>query len=131
RLREILFRLERPIYLLSLVIVGALWQVSDWRGWVLMPVFMALRLAGKRLGTRLALGDAELELAEDERRAIATPPLGPLAIAIVTNALLLYPGGSISLIVSAVIGGGVLTEVFLQLASRRRARLALARGSAP
>jgi Kef-type K+ transport system membrane component KefB len=129
RLREMLFRLERPILLLSLVIVGALWQVGDWRGWVLMPVFMALRLAGKWFGTRLALGDAGLELGADERRAIAMPPLGPLAIAIVTNALLLYPGGSISLIVSAVIGGGMLTEVFLQLSNRRRARLSAAPGS--
>jgi hypothetical protein len=57
------------------------------------------------------------------------PPLGPLAIAIVTNALLLYPGGSISLIVSAVIGGGVLTEIFLQLSSRWRARGSLLPGS--
>jgi hypothetical protein len=129
RLREMLFRLERPILLLSLVVVGALWQVGDWRGWVLMPVFMLLRLAGKWLGTRLALGEDDLDLAADERRAIATPPLGPLAIAIVTNALLLYPGGSISLIVSAVIGGGVLTEVFVQLASRRRAAGSLAPGS--
>lgn len=125
RLRDMLFRLERPIYLLSLVIVGALWRVTDWRGWVLMPVFMGLRLAGKWLGARLALAHAELDLGAEERRAIAMPPLGPLAIAIVTNALLLYPGGSISLIVSAVIGGGVLTEVFLQLSNRRRARLGL------
>jgi Kef-type K+ transport system membrane component KefB len=121
RLKDMLFHLERPIYLVSLFIVGALWQVTDWRGWVLMPVFMVLRLAGKWLGTRLALGDADLDLGADERHAIAMSPLGPLAIAIVTNALLLYPGGSISLIVSAVIGGGVLTEVFLQLSSRRRA----------
>jgi Kef-type K+ transport system membrane component KefB len=131
RLRELLFRLERPIYLLSLFIVGALWQVGDWRGWVLMPVFMLLRLAGKWLGTTLALGHAELELGAEERRAIAMPPLGPLAIAIVTNALLLYPGGSISLIVSAVVGGAVLTEVFLQLSNRWRGRTALAPGSLP
>jgi Kef-type K+ transport system membrane component KefB len=129
RLREMLFRLERPIYLLSLFIIGALWSVGDWRGWVLMPVFMALRLLGKWLGTTLALAHADLGLDAEERRAIAMPPLGPLAIAIVTNALLLYPGGSISLIVSAVIGGGVLTELFLQLMSRRRGRRSLAPGS--
>lgn len=121
RLRDMLFRVERPIYLVSLFIIGALWQVEDWRGWVLMPVFMALRLLGKWLGTTLALAHDDLGLDGAERRAIAMPPLGPLAIAIVTNALLLYPGGSISLIVSAVIGGGVLTEIFLQLNNRRRA----------
>jgi Kef-type K+ transport system membrane component KefB len=125
RLESMLLRLERPTYLVSLLIVGALWQVSDWRGWVLMPVFMVTRLAGKWLGTKLALRNADLDLTPDERRALTLPPLGPLAIGIVINAQLLYPGGSISLIVSAVIGGGVLTEVFLQLANRRRARLAL------
>ncbi len=129
RLRDMLFRLERPIHLVLLFIVGALWQVGDWRGWVLMPVFMVLRLAGKWLGTTLALGQEGLGLDADERRAIAMPPLGSLAIAIVTNALLLYPGGSISLIVSAVIGGGVLTEVFLQLSNRWRARASLSPGS--
>jgi Kef-type K+ transport system membrane component KefB len=130
RLREMLFRLERPIYLLSLFIVGALWLVDDWRGWLLMPVFMALRLAGKWLGTTLALAHAEVELGAEERRTIALAPLGPLAIAIVTNALLLYPGGSISLIVSAVVGGALLTEVFLQLESRRRGRATPASRSA-
>jgi hypothetical protein len=128
RLGDMLRRLERPIYLLSLVIVGALWHVSDWRGWVLMPVFMAMRLAGKWFATQIALRNHALELDADDRRALALPPLGPLAIPIVINAQLLYPGGSISLIVSAVIGGGVLTEVFLQLASRRRVRPVYAPG---
>jgi hypothetical protein len=117
-----LLGLERPIYLVSLLIVGALWQVTDWRGWLLMPVFMSMRLAGKWLATTLALKNSELQLGSEERRALAMPALGPLAIAIVVNAQLLYPGGSISLIVSAVIGGGVLTEIFLQLGSRKRRR---------
>jgi hypothetical protein len=122
RLREMLLGLERPIYLLSLLIVGALWQVTDWRGWVLMPVFMITRLVGKWLAAELAHTRTALPLSIDERRMLALSPLGPLAIAIVINAQLLYPGGSISLIVSAVIGGGVLTETFLQLENRRRRR---------
>jgi hypothetical protein len=115
--------------LASLLIVGSLWQVGNWRGWLLMPVFTALRLTGKWLGTSLALRQNELALDPDERRALALPPLGPLAIAIVINAQLLYPGGSVSLIVSTVIGGGVLTEVFLQLANRHRARALARQGS--
>ncbi len=120
RLRDLLLRLERPVYLLSLVVVGALWDVRDVRGWLLMPVFMVTRLAGKWLGMQLGTGAGQLTLAPGERRALGTPPLGPLAIAIVINAQLLYPGGSISPIVSAVIGGGVLTEIFVQLWSRRK-----------
>lgn len=127
RLRAMLHGLERPIYLVSLVIVGALWDVGDWRGWLLMPAFMATRLLGKWLGTFLALRDGALALEPEERRALELPALGSLAIAIVINAQLLYPGGSISLIVSAVIGGGVLTEIFIQLSNRRRKR----RGSDP
>jgi Kef-type K+ transport system membrane component KefB len=118
RMRDMLLRLERPIYLISLLIIGALWDVGDWRGWVLMPVFMALRLGAKWLAASVTLRTGGLELSGEERSALAVAPIGPLAIAIVVNALLLYPGGSISLIVSAVIGGGVLTEVFVQLARR-------------
>ena len=120
--RDILYRIERPIYLISLVIVGALWQVSEWRGWILMPVFMLARLVGKWLATSRALSAGGIELSMQERRALAISPLGSLAVAIVVNAQLLYPGGSISLIVSAVIGGGVLTEVFVQLSGRSQLR---------
>jgi Kef-type K+ transport system membrane component KefB len=122
RLGELLLRLERPIYLAALVVVGALWDVTDWRGWVLAPVFAATRLAGKGLATALAVRAGRWKPSEAERAALAISPMGALAIAIVVNALLLYPGGSISPIVSAVIGGGVLTEVVVQLARRRRAR---------
>lgn len=119
RLREILQRIERPIYLLALVVIGALWKVNDWRGWVLMPVFMTTRLAGKWLAALIATRGKHLPITREESRALAISPIGALAIAIVVNAELLYPGGSIELIVSAVIGGGVLTEVFVQLAARR------------
>lgn len=119
RLRELLLRVERPMYLLSLVIVGALWQVDDWRGWLLMPIFAAMRLVGKWLAGSLAERSG-LELGAEERHALAMSPIGALSIAIVISAQLLYPGGSISLIVSAVIGGAILTEVLLQFVSRRR-----------
>ena len=122
RLREILLRVERPMYLLSLVIVGALWQIDDWRGWLLMPIFAGMRLGGKWLAAYLA-GRIGLALGPDEREALALSPIGALSIAIVINAQLLYPGGSISLIVSAVIGGAILTEVLLQFLSRKRRAL--------
>lgn len=122
RLREILLRIERPIYLISLVIIGALWRVGDWRGWLLMPVFMAMRLLGKALALRF-LRNTEPALRAEERQALSIAPVGSLSIAIVVNAQLLYPGGSISLIVSAVIGGSILTEVLLQLAGHKQRKL--------
>jgi Kef-type K+ transport system membrane component KefB len=119
RLSEALRRLERPIYLLALIVIGALWQVSDWRGWVLMPVFTVARLLGKHFGIGLGVRYSGLILTREQRRVLAIAPIGSLAIAIVVNAQLLYPGGSISPIVAAVIGGAILTEVVVQLWSRR------------
>jgi len=121
RIRAALRRLERPIYLLSLIVIGALWQVDDVRGWILAPIFTAARFAGKWLGTRLGERTSGVRMSLEERQALAVSPMGPLAIAIVVNAQLLYPGGSISPIVAAVIGGAILTEIVVQLASRRAA----------
>jgi Kef-type K+ transport system membrane component KefB len=119
RIRAALRKLERPVYLVSLIAIGALWQVDDWRGWALAPVFTIARLVGKRFGVAVAAGATNLSITPQERQTLAVSPMGPLAIAIVVNAQLLYPGGSISPIVAAVIVGAILTEVVVQLASRR------------
>lgn len=115
RLDAALRRLERPVYLISLFAIGTLWDVADWRGWVLVPIFMATRLIGKRVGANLAARGTDFPIGLDGREALAVAPMAPLAIAIVVNAQLLYPGRSISLIASAVIGGAILTEVAVQL----------------
>jgi hypothetical protein len=120
RLGAALRRLERPVYLASLFAIGALWDVADWRGWLLVPVFMATRLIGKRVGALAVARGSELGFGPAEREALAVSPMGPLAIAIVVNAQLLYPGDSVSLIASAVIGGAILTEVLVQLVSHGR-----------
>lgn len=119
RIAAALRRLERPIYLLSLVVIGALWQVDDWRSWLLVPVFTAARLFGKRMGVELGLRHAGVQLSSEQKQALSVAPIGPLAIAIVVNAQLLYPGGSIAPIVAAVIVGAIVTEIIVQLVSRR------------
>lgn len=131
RLGSALERLERPIYLMSLVVIGALWDVADWGGWVLMPVFAAARLGGKWLAVRFGLPGSGLLLPQEARNALVFAPIGPLAIAIVVNAQLLYPGGSISRIVSCVIGGAVLTEISVQLQARAAARMRVAQPPDP
>ena len=123
KLSVALFRLERPIYLASLFVIGMLWNVTDWRGWVLMPLFAIARLAGKWIAFHAMPSTFPL-LPNEARNALVFSPIGPLAIAIVVNAELLYPGGSISHIVSGVIGGAILTEVIVQVHARRVARLA-------
>lgn len=119
KLRHTLRRLERPIVLLSLVIVGALWRPDDWRGWLLMPVFAGARHLGKRLAARASRGLLSELPAAASREALAVTPLGTLAVAVVINTKLLYPGGSLPLIVSAVLGGALLTELYVGFVNRR------------
>jgi hypothetical protein len=114
-----LARLERPLYFLFLLIVGAVWDPGDWRGWTLMLVFFGGRLLGKFAGVHMANAASDLGLSLPERKTLAIAPLGPLALAVVISAQLLYPGGSISLIVTAILGGAVATEILVQVLNRR------------
>ena len=47
---KILNHLERPVHLLFLMIAGAVWTITDWRGWALVPLFVAGRVIGKWTG---------------------------------------------------------------------------------
>jgi Kef-type K+ transport system membrane component KefB len=118
QVREGLRRMERPIYLLFLVVVGALWSFGDWQGWVLLGLFVIGRQSGKAIGVHLASGHGQV-LDERERRVLAAGPIGALSIAIVVNAQDLYSAASISWIVTAVIGGAFLSEILVQFALAR------------
>ena len=117
-LAETLGKLERPIYLVFLLVVGALWEFDDWRGWLLMVVFVAARLFGKWLGTLVGCAAEKIDMKPHARRSLTVAPLGALSIAIVVNADILYPGGSISWIVTAILGGAIVTELMFQMAFR-------------
>jgi Kef-type K+ transport system membrane component KefB len=116
-------RLERPIYLVFLLIVGALWRIDDWRGWALLPVFVLARVGGRWLGARTARRLPEEarppELETTSARELVTPPMGQLAIAFVVTAQALYESPAIRAIVTAVIGGSIVSEVLVQVGARR------------
>jgi Kef-type K+ transport system membrane component KefB len=116
-------RLERPIYLLFLVIVGALWRIQDWRGWALLPVFVVARFVGRWAGARAARSLPPNErpdtLEHTENRDLVAPPMGQLALAFVVTAQTLYESPAVRAIVTAVVGGAVLLEVVVQISSRR------------
>ena len=118
RLAETLERLERPIYLLFLAVVGAIWRVGTWREWALMAIFVVSRLGGKFLGTRVGSERSGLSLTDDARRALSVAPMGALPLAIVVSAMLLYPGESVAHLVTAILGGAIVTEVLVQALTR-------------
>jgi Kef-type K+ transport system membrane component KefB len=112
---RILRHLERPVQLLFLIVAGAVWQPDDWRGWALIPLFVAGRTLGKYLGvigSRAAVG-AELPSGfADQRRLIA--PLSGLSIALVISVPSLSPEAGLSWVVTAVIGGAIATELLIR-----------------
>lgn len=111
---RILNHLERPVHLLFLIIAGALWDVIDWRGWALVPLFVAGRVIGKWTGvvaSKTVVG-ASLPSAYVDRRTLVTPMSG-LAIALVISVESLYHDEGIPWIVTAVIGGSLLTELLV------------------
>ena len=119
QIRQTLEHMERPVYLLFLLVAGSLWDVTNWQGWALVLLFVPARLFGKWLALRLCRQEVPSGLSNEERRGLIFSPMGALSIAIVVNAQDLYVGPVISWMVTAVIGGAIVTEVIVQIASRR------------
>lgn len=119
QIRDVLEHMERPIYLLFLLVAGSLWDVTKWQGWALMLLFVPARLIGKWLAVRACRKEVPNGLSVDEQRSLIFSPMGALSIAIVVNAQDLYYGSTVSWMVTAVIGGAIMTEVIVQAASRR------------
>lgn len=113
---RILNQLERPIHQLFLIIAGALWSVADWRGWALVPLFVAARAIGKWIGIKAAhsslAGEAPVGFTED-RTLIA--PLSGLSIALVVS-VAGFGGAALPWITTAVIGGAMVTELLVHYA---------------
>jgi len=118
-IREVLEHMERPIYLLFLLVAGSLWDITAWQGWALMALFVPARLLGKWLAVRICRKQIPGRLSTDEQHSLIFSPMGALSIAIVVNAQDLYFGSAVSWMVTAVIGGAVVTEIIVQVASRR------------
>jgi hypothetical protein len=109
RLWSVLTRFERPLYYLFLTLAGALWDVTDWRGWLLVPAFMLSRAAGYFFADRLA-PDPDGIAAELRPRWFAAP-MSIVSIAIVISAQTIYRGPAVPWIVTAVLGSAILVEL--------------------
>lgn len=128
--RLALHRLERPVYLVFLVVAGALWQTAAWEGWLLLALFAAARLIGKWLAVYVLRRQEPGAFSDAEQFRIAVAPMGALAIAIIVNAQDLYRGATVSWMVTTVIGGAIATEIAVQITRQRFRRPGL-RDSAP
>lgn len=126
-LRATLMTVERPIYLIFLLVVGATWRPLEWQGWVLAPAFVLARVAGKRLGAIWSKRAGPKELPSAGMLALALAPQSPISIVVIVSAATLYQGQGAERVrwaINAVIIGGVLTEVVVRLLEWRRRRRA-------
>ncbi len=118
RLVDNLARLEMPIYLVFLIVAGAMWS-PNLLGWMAMIVLLAARYLGRWAGGRIVWNKVDDHLPADARRSLVFAPMGTLPIAVAVNAALLYPDGDLSTILTATIGGAILCELALALLWRR------------
>lgn len=114
-LRRTLKQLERPIYLVFLVLAGALWDVTDWRGWVLMGVFTVSRIAGLAFAAFTLRRRLPQTLPPGELSLLVMAPLSVMSIAIVVSAQSLYRGLAVPWLLTAVIGSAMAMEIIAQL----------------
>jgi hypothetical protein len=133
-LRASILQLERPLYLIFLLVAGALWDPTAWQGWVLVPVFVLSRVGAKLLGAAVAVRTGPPDLPDATTLGIALSPQSPVAIAVIVSFSTLYGGGGkqgIAWMTTAVIGGAVLTELGVQAAARLRGGLRFETGPVP
>ncbi len=117
---------SRPLYLVSLVIVGATWDLGLWQGWALALVYAFARLLGAIVG---GLWAKHLEPEGLPSRATfigALIPQSPVAVVIIVAASTAWVGerpDSVRWTITAVILGAVFVDILarpLHAALRRR-----------
>jgi len=118
QVRSVLVHMERPVFFVLLVVAGALWRPLEWQGWALMGILVVSRIAGKALAAWM-IGRWEPHiLRAEEREGLVLAPIGTFAIAFVITARDLYPGSRVPWMLTAAIGGAIVSEIILQ--ARRR-----------
>jgi Kef-type K+ transport system membrane component KefB len=127
-LRASILQLERPLYLIFLLVAGALWDPTAWQGWLLVPVFVLSRVGAKLLGAQVAVRMGPSGLPDAGSLGLAQSPQSPIAIATIVSFAALYgtdraQAAAIPWMTTAVIGGAVLTELGVQAIGRLRGGL--------
>lgn len=122
RLLMMFLRLERPLYVILLVLAGAMWDFTDPWGYVLTGVFLLVRTGAKRAGAAAALTAVRLPFEVPRRWWLGLVPQGALAVAVAASYLLVHRDPLAESVFSAVL----LSTLSLHLFSGRIIDTALA-----
>lgn len=116
-----LLEVERPLYLIFLVVVGAEWNPWAWQGWVIAPVFVLARVAGKMIAARWSKRTGPEGLPSARDLGLALLPQSAISIVVIVSAATVYQGAHAERVrwgIHAVIVGGILTEIVVRLLQR-------------
>jgi len=123
-LRATIFQLERPLYLIFLLVAGALWDPTAWQGWLLALVFVVARVGAKLVGAYAAVRAGPTDLPDAPTLALALSPQSPIAIATIVSFSAMYgradQATALAWMTTAVIAGAVVTEIGVQAVGRLR-----------
>jgi hypothetical protein len=122
RLMQMFLRLERALYVILLVLAGAMWDFADPWGYVLTAVFLLVRLGSKRVGVAAALAAVHIPFPLPRRWWLGLAPQGALAVAIAASFAVVHRDPLARSVFSAVL----LSTVILHMLSGRIIDAALA-----
>ncbi|NOJ82208.1 sodium:proton exchanger [Myxococcus xanthus] len=111
RVARALGRVERPVFLVLVFLVGCAVHARDYWAWVLMPAFVGLRFLGKMLGGRFARRLVQQTLVLPPRLGYALIAQGGLALCLVAEYGMLVPGGLSRRVLDVVVMGAVVNEL--------------------
>lgn len=118
RVARALGRVERPVFLVLVFLVGCAVHARDYWAWVLMPAFVGLRFLGKMVGGRLAGRLAQGSLVLPPRLGYALIAQGGLALCLVAEYSMLVPGVLARRVLDVVVMGAVVNELLAGQAFR-------------
>ncbi|WP_426752272.1 sodium:proton exchanger [Myxococcus sp. Y35] len=118
RVARALGRVERPVFLVLVFLVGCAVHARDYWAWLLMPAFVGLRFLGKMAGGRLARQLAQATLVLPPRLGYALIAQGGLALCLVAEYGMLVPGVLSRRVLDVVVMGAVVNELLAGQAFR-------------
>jgi len=121
RIFQLLARLEKPFYIVFLILAGAIWHPGSTWALPLAMLYLGLRLVGKTCGGYLAAGAAPDDSRPPRALGLGLVSQGGIAVAMVMNYYQLSSGTVTDVVVTIVLVAVILNE----LASPYLARVVL------
>jgi Kef-type K+ transport system membrane component KefB len=111
RIANLLMRVEKPFYIVFLILAGAIWHLGSTWGLALAALYFALRFIGKLLGGYLAAWTTRSTSRPPYTLGLGLISQGGIAIAMVMNYYQLSSTEWTSVVVTAVLIAVIVSEV--------------------